>query len=467
MRLGAIIPTRWRTTTARIAIIVFLAMMVTSIVLIGFIERVTDNQLRTEITASLDRLSRDVANDLRTRGVAATALEINADMHLPGPYVILLEAPDGIRLAGNLANWPTVTAEAGRRPETVMLDRLGDSNPGEFSIKLYQLDGGYQLLVGRSLETEQRLTDTLRTSLLGAAGLALALAALTAIMVSREIARRVQAIADVATAVATGDLSQRVDVAAAQEPGDAFDAMTRAINAMLARTEMLIDEIRMVTDGLAHDLRSPLTRMKVRIDRLARAGFGHEEELAAITAEADALLVMLENCLEISRVEAGIGRDAFALFDVAALTRDLAEMYAPLAEESDIELSVSASTPLPVMAHRNLISRALANLIDNALRYGSGGGRIAIEAQDSPSGVTINIADKGPGIAVGNHREALRRFGRIDAARAAGGVGLGLPLAAAIARLHGGTLALTDNAPGLRVTITLPDATSPSPGTQA
>ena len=445
----------------RITLTVFLAMMLSSIMLIGFIERVTDARLRTEIAASLDSLHREIAGDLRRHGVAATTRDIDTDIHLPGPYVILLEAPDGRRLAGNLAAWPT--AGAG----TIVLHRTGDQLPQAFAVKIHRLADGYRLLVGRSLETEERLTGTLRTSLVGAFALALALAALTAIIVTRDIARRVQAIADVATAVATGDLSRRVDVQSIEGSGDAFDAMARAINAMLARTELLIDEIRMVTDGLAHDLRSPLMRLKVRIDRLARAGFGHDDDLAAIGAEADALLVMLENCLEISRVEAGIGRDAFALFDAAALTRNLADMYAPLAEESSIALSVHAGAPLPVMAHRNLISRALANLIDNALRYGADGQSIAITAQDTAAGVTISVADKGPGIAAGNHREAMRRFGRIDAARAAGGVGLGLPLAAAIARLHGGTLVLTDNNPGLCVTITLPRVAAPALDGQA
>ena len=461
-RSSSLVPLRWQTITVRITISVFLAMMLSSVLLIAFIERVTDNQLRTEIRLSLDVLHREIAEDLRVHGAATTARHIESDLHLPGPYAVLLQAPGGGRVAGNLSAWPAAVMGPPRRPGTMTLHPSGDRQPGQFAVSLHRLDGGYRLLVGRSLATEQRLTATLRTSLIGAFALALALSALTAIIVTREIARRVQTIADVATAVATGDRSRRVDVQPAEGTGDAFDAMARAINAMLTRTEALIDEIRMVTDGLAHDLRSPLMRLKVRIDRLARAGFGHDDDLAGIGAEADALLVMLENCLEISRVEAGIGRDAFALFDAAALTRDLAEMYAPLAEENSITLSVVAPAPLPVMAHRNLISRALANLIDNALRYGAGGARIDINAQDVPAGITISVADRGPGIAASDHGEALRRFGRIDAARATGGVGLGLPLAAAIARLHGGTLALSDNRPGLCVTITLPRTALPS-----
>jgi signal transduction histidine kinase len=262
--------------------------------------------------------------------------------------------------------------------------------------------------------------------------------------------------------VAAGDLSRRVDEPALVNPGDGFDAMVRALNAMLARNELLIDEIRTVTDGLAHDLRSPLTRLKARIDRLARGGPDQDAEIAAIGAEADALLVMLENCLEISRVEAGIGRDAFSLFDVAMLVRDLADMYEPLAEDTGVSLTATAPAALPLFAHRNLLSRALANLIDNALRYGASGGSIEITARGTPAGIAISVGDHGPGIVTSQHAQALRRFGRIDAARTSGGVGLGLPLAAAIARLHGGTLALVSNNPGLCVVITLPAPVQPA-----
>lgn len=445
-------------------------MVLTSILLIGFIARLTQDQLAAEVRAALTSQSDSIAADLQANGVAVTARDIDAELRLPGANAVLLVTADGKRLAGNLAIWPAIPPEAlrdQRAPARIALRRMGDREASLFAVKVHRLDGGYRLLVGRSLQADERLTTTLRTSLFAAFALALGLAMLTAIILTRVIARRVQAIADVATAVAAGDLSRRVDEKPAGDPGDSFDAMVRALNAMLARNELLIDEIRMVTDGLAHDLRSPLTRLKARIDRLARGGLDQDVEIAAIGTEADALLVMLDNCLEISRVEAGIGRDAFTLFDVAALARDLAEMYEPLAEETGVRLTAEAPAPLPLLAHRNLLSRALANLIDNALRYGASGGSIEITARETPDGIAISVGDHGPGIATSQHAEALRRFGRIDAARAAGGVGLGLPLAAAIARLHGGTLALVGNNPGLRVVMTLPPPVLPPPAAPA
>ncbi len=441
----------WRTTTVQIAVIVFAALLLTSALLLTFIGRLTQEQLysdaRTSVTRERDALVADIARE----GLQASAQVIAAESNLPGT-IILLTAPDGTIVGGNLAAWPDGLG-ARRGFANITVARPGGNEP--FGVATTTLADGHRLLLGRSLASEARLTQSLRTTLITAIGLALILALITSFILARLISARVQNIADVAGAVAAGDLGRRVDEPALGG-GDAFDAMARALNAMLGRIEALIGEIRMVTDGLAHDLRSPLTRLKARIDRLARGEGDISEDVAAIGTEADALLAMLEASLELSRIEAGIGRDAFVMLDVAALVRDLAEMYEPLAEDNGVALRINAAGPLAVSGHRNLLSRALANLIDNALRYGNAGGIIEVAARATNEGTAISVSDRGPGIATVNHGEALRRFGRVDAARRAGGVGLGLSLAAAIARLHGGTLTLIDNRPGLKVVIDLP-----------
>lgn len=454
-----LIPARWRTTTARISLTVFAALVITSALLIGFIGRVTHDQLYADVRAAVASDTRDIAESFHRDGAKVAARQIDDILRLPGANAVLLVGPDGTAIAGNVAAWPAGLA-TGRSFANARFRRAAHPADESFGVSTRALGGGYRLMVGRSLEAEERLTETLKSTLFASIGLALVLAALTSLILARIISNRVQNIADVAAAVAAGDLSRRVDEPPSPH-GDAFDSMARALNAMLARIETLLGEIRMVTDGLAHDLRSPLTRLKARIDRLARGEGELADEVTAIGAEADALLTMLENCLEISRIEAGIGRDAFVLLDVAALARDLADMYEPLAEETGVRLTANARQPLPVLAHRNLLSRALANLIDNALRYGAlrygaAGGVIEVAAAATPAGITLSVSDNGPGIAADNHGEALRRFGRIDAARSSGGVGLGLSLAAAIARLHGGTLSLADNRPGLKVIIELP-----------
>ena len=441
----------WRTTTAQIGLIVFAALLLTSALLLTFIGRLTQEQLyndaRTNVTRERDALVADIARE----GLQASAEVIAAESNLPGT-IILLTAPDGTIVGGNLAAWPRDLGAA-RGFANITVAQPDGNEP--FGVATSTLPDGHRLLLGRSLASEARLTQSLRSSLVTAIGLALVLALITSFILARLISARVQNIADVAAAVAAGDLGRRVDEPAAGG-GDAFDAMARALNAMLGRIEALIGEIRMVTDGLAHDLRSPLTRLKARIDRLSRGEGDIGEDVAAIGNEADALLAMLEASLELSRIEAGIGREAFVRLDVAALARDLAEMYEPLAEENGVTLRICTTEPLFVAGHRNLLSRALANLIDNALRYGSAGGIIEVDANATVDGIALCVSDRGAGIASAHHGEALRRFGRVDAARRVGGVGLGLSLAAAIARLHGGTLTLLDNRPGLKVVIDLP-----------
>ena len=446
---------RWpRSTTTLISLIVFLALVGCTAIILGFIARITQRQLDADARAMIGA-ERDIIVQMFAReGPAGAAAIINAELRIPGPLAMRLDGPDGGELAGNIDRWPPGLL-ADNRFHRRDLVRRNRPEPEPFSVTAMAFPNGYRLLVGRSLEEEERLTATLTTSLLAAIGLALVLAMIISFIVTRIIARRVQGIADVAVAVAAGNLSRRVDVPSGTAR-DAFDSLGGALNTMLARIEALLDELRSVTDGLAHDLRSPLTRMKARIDRIQRGGDVGNAEIAAIGAEADALLAMLDNSLEISRAEAGIGRDSFVDMDLAALVNDMVEMYEPLAEDNGVRLTAIAPAPVMVRAHRELLGRALSNLIDNALRYGATGRIIEVTASNTVAAAEITVADYGPGIALADRGDALRRFGRLDAARSASGAGLGLSLAAAIARLHGGTLTLGTNNPGLKVAITIP-----------
>ncbi len=453
---------RWpRATTTRIALIVFVALVLCFAIILGFIARVTQRQLDADAHA-LVIAERDTVLEVFDRdGSSGARAVIDAELRVPGPLAMLLIGPANAAianqaLAGNLKRWPIGLATDDRFHK-VDLTR-GDHMAAEpFAVTGTMLPGGYRLLVGRSLEEEERLTGTLATSLIAAIGLALVMASGISIVLTRIIAARVQRIADVAAAVAAGDLGRRVDVPASGSV-DAFDSLGVALNTMLARIESLLDELRSITDGLAHDLRSPLTRMKARIDRLVRfdAEAPDSTAIAAIGIEADALLAMLDNSLEISRLEAGIGRDAFQQLDLAALVNDMAEMYEPLADDNGVKLTALAALPVPVLAHRELLGRALSNLIDNALRYGASGGSIELTAAPTVVGARLIVADSGPGISTDSRDEALRRFGRLDSARSSSGAGLGLSLAVSIAHLHGGTLRLEANHPGLRVIIDLP-----------
>ncbi len=438
-----------RSTTARFAALTFIALTLSSVLLIGFIGQVTARQLDSDAQAFVRAERTAILGAFKLGGLNAARAMIANELRVPGPLVMLLADGTGKKLIGNTQDWPPTLA-TGRTWRRIDLYRAKSDRAEPFGVSTDALPDGNRLLVGRSLDEEARLRTTLYTILAGSVGLALALAAAVSTLLARFIGVRVAAVARVAAAVADGDLTQRVPAAGGD---DAFERLGTALNGMLSRIEALLGEIRTVTDGLAHDLRSPVTRLKARIERAAR---GESVDLAAISAEADSLLEMLDTTLEISRAEAGIGRDNFTEIDLTALMHDLCEMYAPLAEERGVAMASQGSAPVMAHVHRELVGRAIANLVDNALRYGASGGVITLTAAAVGSEAVLTVADRGPGIAEADRAMALKRFGRLDAARGDGGAGLGLSLAASVARLHGGTLVLDDNAPGLAVILTLP-----------
>jgi signal transduction histidine kinase len=235
---------------------------------------------------------------------------------------------------------------------------------------------------------------------------------------------------------------------------------------MLARIQALVEELRLVTDALAHDLRSPLTRMRASVEKAMTEGSedARRHAIEAISNEIDLMLRMIAGTLEISRTEAGMGLENFGAFDLGALTRDLCEMYQPLAEEKGVSIEVDKPREMKFFGNRELIGQAVSNLIDNALKYGSGGASIRVGVDESDISVLLWVADRGSGIPAHRREEALRKYRRLDQARATDGSGLGLALVRAVARLHGGELILEDNDPGLRAVIRLPRTGSAGAG---
>jgi signal transduction histidine kinase len=284
------------------------------------------------------------------------------------------------------------------------------------------------------------LRNTVRDALLTALLMALPLALAGAWFVVYIIDRRVERIARTAAEVGAGQIGRRVPL---DGSGDSFDQLGGVINGMLDRIGGLLAELRMVTDSMAHDLRSPLTRLRARIDRaiLSDDPEALRGAIDGIGREADQLLAMLTTALEISRAEAGIGRERFVPLDVAEILTDLAELYEPLVEERGRQLVLAISAHPTIAGHRELLGQALSNLIDNALKYGEGQLTLALDTHDGE--VIITLFDEGAGIAPDLEADALRRFGRLDPARAQAGAGLGLSLVAAVAQLHGGRMQLT------------------------
>ena len=327
----------------------------------------------------------------------------------------------------------------------------------EAGIALRPLPGGLWLVSGRTIGERLALQRTLERSLLVASVFSILLGLVCGLVIARYVGRRVDAVASVADRITGGDLTQRVAITGS---GDAFDTLARQVNRMLDRIGALMDELRMLTDCLAHDLRSPVGRLRARVDAAMAAGERERDSLlAGVLQEADSLMRILTTVLEIGRSEAMTSRNQFAWLDPAELAGELAEMYEPIAEEKGMKLGLDIGPALlPLFGHRQLLAQALSNLVDNAFHYGGEGGEIRLFARRDDGHIRIGVEDRGRGIAEEDRAEARRRFGRLDASRANGGAGLGLALAAAVAHLHEGDLALEDNDPGLRASLCIPQA---------
>jgi signal transduction histidine kinase len=295
---------------------------------------------------------------------------------------------------------------------------------------------------------------SLLEALIGALLLAIPLGLIGGIVVLRVTERHARAVGKVATRIAAGDFSQRLDE---QAEGQEFGMIAGAINVMLERIEELVEQLRLVTDSLAHDLRSPLTRMRANIEKAAgyAAAEPEQQALEAISTDIDRLLRVISATLEISRAEAGMGRQQFEPFDVGELIRSICEIYQPVVEEQGLSLDLESMDELPYLGNRQMIGRAVANLMDNALKYGASGGSITLAALDAGDSVDIVVSDRGPGIPEELRDDAVRKYRRLEEARTTEGSGLGLAMVRAVARLHGGDLLLEDNQPGLRVHLVL------------
>lgn len=418
-----------------------------------FAERIILAEAREQVISDIAVLK----DDFRSGGIAHIRHSIAERLRIPGSSErpILIRDSNGQTWGGGLSGWPATIGPT-EQWRVLPLYRGGANKPELVGISTVPLSKDYTLLVGNVLEDEVRLTRASAEAALSAVAVGFVIAALCAMLMLRWLQGRIEEFTKVAAAVEGGDLKTRWTRTLA---GDAFDRLGAAINAMLDRVEQLVSELRMVTDSVAHDLRSPVTRLKANLEQgmTTVKDAGAREAFATAIEEADNLHHMLDTALDITRAEAGIGKDQFTAFALSDLLEDIADVYGPLAEDRGFHIVVRSEGAIPVFAHRDMILRAISNLVDNALKYASGGRSIQLGAILSGDDVRITVSDDGPGIPEARHPEALQRFGRLDKARTSSGAGLGLSLVKTIAQLHGGEVLLDAIAPhGLLVTLLLP-----------
>ena len=439
-----------------------LLALLSNLAVIGFIYVRTHDEAVASVHRQVAEQSKVLTDVYRSGGKAALDDAIDDSLTYADPQTaVALFGKDGRQLKGNLAEAPSLqTMQEGYRSAVIRL--RGQPSPHQAEIVLSRLPAGQWLLSGRVVGEGVAFRVTLERSLILALFVAGLLGLLCGIILAHYVSRRIGGIAAVANRISGRDLSQRVPVSRA---GDSFDRLAMQINAMLDRIGGLMEELRLLTDSLAHDLRSPVSRLRAAAHAAAETSDPAEQEelLGSVVRNADALMRILTTVLEISRSEALTGRKQFAWFDVGDLAAELTEMYDPLADERGASLKFERpARAAPLFGHRQLLAQALSNLIENAIRYGSSGGEIEVRVEPRDRRVRLEVADRGPGIPLDRREEAMRRFARLDSSRSDEGAGLGLALAKSIAHLHEGELRLEDNRPGLLTALDLP-VLSPGP----
>jgi signal transduction histidine kinase len=412
--------------------------------------RVTIQEGRNEILQS-DALR--LTEVFRREGAPGLISYIDArvGMQIAGERQLLLADAAFKPLAGNLSAWPqNVPAQ----PGTYTVKAELDNRVTDLAVVHSTLSGGYHLLVGRDTARYLPLEQRFWYALAGAVVILSVLGTIGGILIRRALMARIHGIRQTVSAIIQGDLRQRLPT---YHGGDELNTLSQTINGMLDQTEQLIHGIRNVSNSIAHDLRTPLAELRSRLEELALTKPSSEHtfaEIDAAVADVDQVIRIFNALLRLAEIDSGLRRSGFVTVDVAAVAAAAVEFYQPAAELRGTSLSLQTEGAASIRGDPVLLAQALGNLIDNALKYTPDYGTITVEVRSGGEGsVEIVVADSGPGIPAAEKPKAVERFYRGDTSRCTPGVGLGLSLVDAVARLHGSQLRLEDNEPGLRARI--------------
>jgi len=409
--------------------------------------QVTIQDGRVEVLqADAQRLTEVFRRD-GARGLT-TFINTRVGLQIAGERILLLTDAARRPLAGNLRAWPNaVPVQPG--VSTITMD-IGGQETQAVLVRA-ALPGGYSLLVGRDLARFAPLARRFWYGLAGAVAVLSIVGVLGGFLIRRALLSRIHSIRQTVLAIMQGDLSHRLP---SPGSGDELDTLARTINGMLDQIEQLFHGVRDVSNAIAHDLRTPLAELRSRLEELSLTRPDANEtyaEIDAAVADVDRVMRIFNALLRLAEIDAGMRRSGFVPVNAAELASQAVELYLPAAELKGISLSFRDTGPIPVAGDPLLLAQAVTNLIDNALKYARDGGSVAVEVLRRGEGaVEIAVIDDGPGICDAEKPKAPERFYRGDTSRGTPGVGLGLSLVAAVAKLHGGELVLADNHPGLR-----------------
>ncbi|MGH6816779.1 MAG: ATP-binding protein [Hyphomicrobiaceae bacterium] len=450
-----------RTTVFRLIAIHVAIVPIATAAVVGVLYVRTSALLTRQVLQTIVAEAEGLEDFARIGGLKSLADVLAERVRTGNRSLYLLADAQGRTLAGNLNRWPP---ELDRAPGGTLFHYTAGEPDAPHRLAagvVVGVAGGARLLVARDIEEQRRFAAQVLQLFLIGSGLLAAAGLAGGVLASRALLRRVEAITCTSRTIMTGDLSRRIALAGSD---DELDRLARNLNLMLDRIEQLLDGMREVSDNIAHDLRTPLNRMRNRAEsylRESRDEAGYREGLERTIEDADELIRTFNALLLIARLEAGAIEEHLEDFDLAGLLTDAAELYDPAAEQAGRMLAVSVCGPVMVRANRQLLSQAVANLIDNAIKYGAplGDGNpedIRISLTTGSDGIAIVVADRGAGIPASERERVLKRFVRLEYSRTRPGTGLGLSLVAAVARLHGGSVRFEDRAPGLAVIVELP-----------
>jgi signal transduction histidine kinase len=445
------------TTAFRAAAVAVAAYLACAAVVVGLLLWQTNRILTDQVLQTLRGEAALLTAEARAGDQNALVRAVEARSRTAGPGLYFLADPRGAQLAGNLNQMPPELGPSGGvfryapDPRDPQNEHLGVAIP-------VALDSGMRLIVGRDVEDQRRFAGKMGTVYIVGLGILSLAGLLAGLAISRLVLRRIETINLATRSIIEGDLSRRMAITG---QGDEFDALSANLNAMLDRIEALMSGLREVSDNIAHDLKTPLTRLRNSAEAALMDPTAYRDGLEHTIEKADELIKTFNALLLVARLEAGVLEENAETFDAGSLVCDVAELYEPVAEERGLRLTLDVAPGVELYANRQLVGQAVANLIDNAIKYSTnaasaGGAPIAVSLAVAGDAVEIAVADRGPGIAAEDRARVLKRFVRLEKSRTEPGTGLGLSLVQAVARLHGGRVRLEDNRPGLRVVLVLP-----------
>ncbi len=464
-----------RTTAFKLSLLYLAVFTALSGFLLFSISSNTNTLITGQVVQTVDAEIEGLADQFARGGVRALVTAIDARARRPDASIYLLIDFAGNALAGNISRLPTTVLEEAdggvRRVTYFRREADGEVNresERQAVVRTFEIPGGFRLLVGRDLGEQQRFKEVLAGAMRVWLLVVLAMAGVSWLFVSRYVLRRIDAMAATGNQIMEGNLSRRLPVAG---NGDEFDRLALSLNGMLERIEQLMQGLRDVTDNIAHDLKTPLTRMRTRIEAALRdggTGTDYRQAMEETLEDCDGLLRIFDALLRIARVESMSPEAGHEQVDLKQVALEVADLYQPVVEDDGGSLTVVGEGEFQALANRELVAQALVNLIENALKYGQpeDGQPLAItlKLEQEHDRIAISVADNGRGIEEKDRGRVLDRFVRLEESRTEPGYGLGLSLVKAIARLHGGSLALGDAGPGLVARIDLPAAQVDMPG---